>query len=339
MALIIAEGFDNIGTSGNAPTVNGKFTVTGSNWRIGSGAWGGSSLGVITSAGGQDLRWPLSNTATFIVGCWFMKPHIAADAGIFAGYDGSTRGFGIAPTASGGLRAMRGITQMAISADGIIRDNVWHHIELKATIHNTTGAYSIKLDGVVVLSATNVNTRAGSNNYVTELRLLPGGGNSQSLYYFDDLYFMDSSGSVNNDTIGPCRIQCLVPTADSGTQQFTTSTGSSHYALVDENPSNSDTDYIEDTVSGHSDLFDVTDPDFTTIKGLQINAVVRETDASPFDINLTCKSGSTTSAGSNIAIGGTTFSTKTRILESDPDTSSAWSNSGLASAKFGVAVP
>ena len=51
------------------------------------------------------------------------------------------------------------------------------------------------------------------------------------------------------------------------------------------------------------------------------------------------KSGGTNSDGSSVAIGGTTFRTITpRILETDPNTSSAWTDSNVDAAEFGVKV-
>jgi hypothetical protein len=333
MAAVIIEGFENLGTSGNTPTVDGKFTVTGSNWRLGTGTYGGLCLENITSGVGCDLRWTHGQITNFVVGFHFKTANQNVGAGIWSAYDSTTRGLGLIITNSGSIQVVRNTTVLDTTLDSIIRAGIWHHIEFKGVINNTTGSYTLYVDGVSVLTGSG-NTRGGTNNYLDNFRLLPGQGNSATLFSFDDFYLYDGTTAI-----GPQKVVCLHPTADSGSPNWTTSTGTDHYALVDENPNNGDTDYVETATSTNTDLFDVTDPDFTTIKGLQINAVARETNATPFNLNLVCKSNSTQSDGSNIAIGGQTYSTKTRILETDPDTAAAWTNSGLVSAKFGVKVP
>lgn len=333
MSLLLLESFERLGTSGSSPQVDSKFTVTGSNWRLDTGAVSPLAIKITSSGVGQNLIVPVPSPVTFYIGFFFKTESLGSGSGIIAGYDSTTRSLGIGSDVAGRLTILRNTNILASTDADTIKKNIWHYIEFRGTISNTVGVFTLKVDGVQLLNATGQNTRGGTNNFIDSFRFLPGGGNTQSLFWYDDFYVSDSG------FYGKSQIAALAPTADSGSQQWTTSTGTDHYALVDENPSNSDTDYNVSGTSGQADLFDVTDNSLTTIHGVQICAIVRETDGTPFNVNLTCKSGSTTSAGSNIAVGGQTYSTKMRIIESDPDTATAWTDSGLDAAKFGIAIP
>jgi hypothetical protein len=79
--------------------------------------------------------------------------------------------------------------------------NVWHYLEAKLTVHNTSGAWNIYLDGVNILSATGQNTRVSANSYANVFKVTSS-GSSGTRAYIDDLYLFDNSGPFNNDVAG-----------------------------------------------------------------------------------------------------------------------------------------
>ena len=54
-------------------------------------------------------------------------------------------------TAGGELQLNRGVTQIDITSGLGIVQGVWYYIEIKATIHNSAGAYDVQVDGASVL--------------------------------------------------------------------------------------------------------------------------------------------------------------------------------------------
>jgi hypothetical protein len=165
-------------------------------------------------------------------------------------------------------------------------------------------------------------------------------GYSYPGFLYDDLYLCDLSGSVNNDFLGPRQVEAVLPNGDTASKDWTPSSGTDHYAMVDEAGPDNDTTYIEANVAGYKDLFDYGALSRITsgINGIQINSDVRCTDSNQFNLLQVAKSGSTESDGTAVAVNSTSFKTKARILEQDPSTLAAWTASAVNAAQFGVKV-
>lgn len=94
-----------------------------------------------------------------------------------------------------------------------------HWLEWDITINNSTGAYTIDLDGTTVLTASNVDTRGGSsNNSINVFQLWAGvttGANGMYGIFGESLYLFDSTGAVNNAIFGVAEVELDLMTADS----------------------------------------------------------------------------------------------------------------------------
>ena len=84
----------------------------------------------------------------------------------------------------------------------------------------------------------------------------------------------------------------------------------------------------------YTNLSRITDED---IFGIVVKTEPRMT-AFPGDLDLhqTVKSGTTTSDGDAFNIADDSYTSIQRVLETDPDTSSAWTVSGVNAAQFGI---
>lgn len=333
MALLWIDGFEGYGTSiGSPPSPSGIIgrrytTVHESIFDIEAGRISGYSLQFngIT----RTMRTSaLTTDDTVVIGFAFQA--YTANAVLVRLYDGATLGVNLR-FASGELAIYRGTTQLGVTTTLGLSQSTWYYGELKVKCNDTTGTYEVRLSEVNVLSATGVNTKAGSNNY------------HDSFMFFgdiiiDDIYFLDSTGSQNNDFLGNVRVIAIRPDGNDSVQ-WTPSAGD-NYAAINEEVCNDDTDYVEDSVAGHKDLYDYESLSLSPsqIFGVQINTMCRETDATPFDLVTVVKSGTTESDDGGQAIGSTDYQVKRRIVELDPDTSSAWTESGVNAAKFGVKV-
>jgi hypothetical protein len=183
------------------------------------------------------------------------------------------------------------------------------------------------VNNVTVLSDSGIDTRAAANDYYNIARIgVTGAGNTK--VDFDDLY-------IRNDStfLGSWRIQTQFPTSNDSVT--CTPSAGDNFAAVDDNPADDDTTYVEggDTdVDDYNHSFDA--DTVTTVHGVMVNTICRETDATPFDIKQ--RANDNDSAGE--AIGGTSYVHRGAIFETNPDTSLAWTPAEVAAATFGFKI-
>lgn len=217
--------------------------------------------------------------------------------------------------------------------------NEWYFFELKTVVNATTGSYTVRVDGTTIDSGTSVDTSDGGNGVIGFVQF--GGFND---CFYDNIYAFDNQGGANDvkDFLGPITVITLKPNADGDDEQWTTSTGTDSFALVDEDaPHDDDTTYIESGTSTNRTLFTYEDPGtpaFTNYYGLQVNTVARETDATNFSLINTFKQNATLYPETSQAISGQTFENYGNVLDVDPDTGTAWTDTGIDALQAGVEV-
>ena len=344
MALIWVEGFEGFGTTnGVAPAgFDGKYAATNriSLTDIQAGRIAGKSWYANTSSIPYWRTKDLGAVTTVISGFGFKMEILNGTRTIFRCYEPSTTaGLELRTTPAGEIAAYRTSTLLGTSSGASIKVNQWYWVEVKAFINNSTGTVQVKVNEATLLNLTSQDTQVGGTAEWRQYEIL-GSAVFPHNFSFDDWYICDDSGSQNNDFLGSVRVDGLLPDGDSATINWTPSAGTTNSALVDENPHTTDTDYVESSTSTDQDLYDYASVPTTlaTIHGLQINTIVRETDVSDFTLKTLIKTGTTTSADTAQAIAGTSYETLHRIAELDPDTTSAWTSSGINGAQFGIEV-
>jgi len=275
----------------------------------------------------------LTTDATMIVGvAVYCGSYPAASAKIFEMRDGTTVGINVRWEASGEFSIYRTNTLIATTSGAAPGEETWFYLELKV-VCGDSGSYELRINNTNVLSDASKDTKAGTHDYHDAVRFV-GAGTLIGIAY-DDIYICDGSGSKNNDFRGIQRVVAIRPNGDSAVA-WTRSAGSTSYTLVDDGAADDDTTYVESSTSTQLDLYDYeTLSGVTSITAIQINTTAKLTDASAFNIYQVAKSDDTQSDGSSVAL-ASSYGTKTRILEDDPDTASAWSADGLNAAKFGT---
>jgi len=337
MSLLWVEGFESYGTSnGVAPVgLEAKYTDTSqlTFTDIEAGRIAGKSWE--TAGNTSRIQTPdLGANTTLITGFGFKYGTIGVVSRMMAFYEpAGQQGMNLRITVAGELDARRDGTFLGATTGLGLVTGTWYYIEVKTLIHASAGTFEVKVAGSTVLNLTGIDTLAGSTAQLRAVRLT--GAGSTVLFSFDDWYVCNDSGATNNDFLGNCRVDAIFPNAAGDASDFTPSAGS-NYQNVDDNGHDSDITYNEDSTSTNQDLFNYESmPSVGTIYGIQINTVCRETDATTFSLKTLSKTGTTTSADTAQTIGTTTYTTLTRVLETDPDTASAWTISGLNSAQFG----
>lgn len=342
MSLLWVEGFEGYGTVTSGPPLpldilGRKYTVGSddSNLRIGrldNCCYDYSSINVAT-------RTPvINNHATLIIG-FAIKVYTDFNFTTYPFlklWDGVDLGINLTLVAGGEIAVKRGNDTLATTSGAGLLFDVWYWIEFKVTINNTTGSYELRIGGVNILSDSGIDTQSGSNAYCDSVQFR--GSPTAGSFRIDDWYVCNGDGSVNNDFLGNMRVSAIFPSEAGNSTQWTPSAGD-NYDCVDENPANDDTDYVETDTVGYKDLYGYDSLGaISGIKGIQINTQCRETDASSFSLITPIRSGGTDYDDSAQAIGTTNYTAKMRVAELDPDTSAAWTYTGINNAEFGIKV-
>ena len=342
MALLYIDGFESYGNSANSVTtansVGNRWTaVSESAMKVQDGRTGGYAISMESSTT-RIIKTDLATTnSTLVVG---VGVHVGTVSGatfypIWLKTDDSW-GINVAINTNGSVSVIRNGTTLATSANtGVISANTWHYVVLKVLCDNSAGTYEVWVDGVSEVSGSGADTQEHtSKSYHNGIQLRAG--NLSGAVWFDDLYILDGSGSVNNDTLGPKIVSAMLPSGDD-TTDWTAQGAGDHYVEVDEVVFDEDTTYIESSTANDQDIFDYGTLVSANVCGVQVTTDCRETEAQSFQLRTLAKSTGNTVNGADQAVGTTDWQGNSIVFEEDPDGAS-WTPSTVNSTKFGVEV-
>ena len=342
MSLLFIDGFDHYVTA----DITKKWTAINSTVGIAasSGRRGGGALS--SGATSRYVSKTLAASASFVTGFAFSFTTLPSASAVICTFDDvATTQCSLAVNADGTLSVFRststsvtnGTSTLSLSA------NTWFYIEWKVTIADSIGANTCKvrvngIDWITV--ATGQDLKATANATANGFRL--GGGTGATNFggsIFDDFYICDQSGSTNNDFLGDVRIDTLYPTSDGNYTAFTPSTGSSHFALVDEATPNT-TDYNDGAAVNDRDSYgmgNLSALTSQTVYGVQVNAAIVKDDAGAKSAATFVRSSSTDGDGASVAL-GTSQVYVSQVFETDPNGSIAWTETSVNAMEAGVKV-
>jgi hypothetical protein len=211
----------------------------------------------------------------------------------------------------------------------------WYYFEIKFYAHATAGTIEIHVNGQSVYSGSGLDTQNSTYESGNRIRLTSLSG---ATTVFDDIYICDGSGSYNNDFLGVIVVESLRPSSDDGAQNWTPSSGSDHYALVDSANLWQTTDYVEagtsvDDLWGYENLSVING----AIHGAHVITTAWTDNGIPQTLEAFCDSGVTLDYSDPRGMGASQAATPLdAIWETDPDTSLPWIIANLNAASFGV---
>ena len=210
--------------------------------------------------------------------------------------------------------------------------NVWYWVEVKIFIHATTGTFQVKIDDSDWLNETGLDTeKTATTPLINKFSFFSGSSNYS---YYDDLVWQDDDG----DFLGPSRIETFMPNGEGSTIEWTPSTGTDNSALVDEIPTNDDTDYVSSATVTDLDLYDVDAISVTdTIHAIGIHTRAKKTDTGARSIESRTKSSTDEQGGVDKAL-STTYGTFTDVFETTDSGTTAWTKTLFDAAEFGIKV-
>lgn len=211
--------------------------------------------------------------------------------------------------------------------------NTWYRVEIK--LQNTTTASGcsteLMVDGGSIATASGLNINGGSATNIAYTRLGTATASSTFDIYFDDVALDDAAYP------GAGQVNILKPNATGSTSAWTNGAGTSP-TNVAEVPHDSDTSYITSSTSGDVTTVNL-DSSATggvsgTIAAVQVVGIVRDTGGAS-SMSIRAKS-SATNSDTTAVDPGTAYKALSKILTTDPNTSAAWTTSGLDALEIGV---
>jgi len=268
------------------------------------------------------------------------SPTAAGTSALFTALYQSTEQFWARLNINGTISVLRGTTVLGTTGTAL-QENVYSYLEFKVLISDSVGTVNVAINGISEISLTGQNTRNGSVSAWDELRMgtVSNGaaGTIAQEWNFDDLYLTDSSGSGWTGFKGDTRMDVLLPSANGAVRDWTPSTGTDDFAVVDENPPNGDTDYLSASVVG--DEVSLVFPDAPVvgadIHGIQLSAYGRKTDSGASGHKALARIGSTNFLGTERGL-GSAYAFKREPWDLSPATSAAWTESEFNAAQFGA---
>lgn len=215
-------------------------------------------------------------------------------------------------------------------------ESEWNWIDIFGTLDDTIGHVEVWIDNVKKIDFTGDtnNIAGGGAGLFDEIWLrCPDGSGSTNWANFDDLVVKATA-----DRLGEHRIEYKAVSGDIGSNTFVPSTGTAHYAVLDESPP-STTDYITGSIVGDKDTFDVANVSASSaiIRSVQPIILYDKTDAGAREIALRGISNGV--AVSKTLLPGTSLGFGFgEVMDVDPNTSIAWTYGGLDAARLEVEI-
>lgn len=342
MALLFMDGFD---TYGSWTDMTEASWAKYNNADIQTGRWGGNCVRPYgndsyvqrnVSAGDADFGFQ----ASFYV-------DDVSDAssdrllGVWNNSD-SNPCFEIQLVSNGSLYLLNSSLGIEAQSSICVYDTTWHYMEVWATISGEvpSGHVTVKIDGVTVLDE-DMNTQGSSGN-VDSVRIGSGSSGSDGTRW-DDVVIMDGTGSQMNALLGrDRRIVALVPDADTAQEDFSCSSGSDSYAMLDDTipgDHDSDSSYIYSTTLGHITRCELEDLsiEVSTVHAIALITVMREAGGN-MNARPLIRSNGTDSNGTNQTELISSFLPYKDYWELDPDGAVAWDADSVSVLEIGVEV-
>lgn len=345
--LRFMDSFDHVALA----DLDEKYDIdSGTGWEItaGAGRWGSKGLVAVTGNAylGKGLQ-PVSNS-TGIFGCAFKttstgqyafsetyssiiddRPMVMFSWNV----DGSISAWRASDSTGGSGRLnLFSCTLLGSTASGLVNVGTWNFIEWLVTHDSTSGVVKIAINGNLELELTGIDTQPNDREFT-----LIGFGNGSTVY--DDVYMADGDPSGLDEMAGDCRIEVILPESDGTNSGLTPSSGTSHFAMVDDTAPNDDTDYLHGLASGLKDTWNYqVVSGIGEVLGVQVNINARKDSAGLKQLAAIARVGGSDELGDTLTIAAETYKYYRQIFEKNPDTAAAWTISEINAAEFGVQI-
>lgn len=247
---------------------------------------------------------------------------------ILAFFDTGSEQVSVRLDGSGHIIVSRAGTTLATSTN-TISQNTWYHVQFKATIHNTAGAYEVRVNGTAtgwIAAATSQNTRGtGSNNSANQAVMGAGAIGWRYAHFV-----------VADDFTGQLQGAFLRGAAPGNYQQWTANSGDNRGAVANVVPDD-DASFVSSTTSGNKDTFvmeKLPASGTPTILGIQHIIYAKQDAGVQRTLRPKTRVGTTDRNGTSVNTGGS-YALITEAVSTDPETGVAWTKTSLEATEIG----
>lgn len=331
--IIFQDGFDLYATASDL-TLRYAFqtgTVQTTGGRFGGGSFqlnsGGTGLASAPFAATSDI-WTTVAAQMFDFSKTGDRPAIMWTAG------GSFYEAAITYNSTSGVwKAVNGSSTLLGTGTYLLTAG-YHSIEARCVWSATVGVVELWIDGNQVLNITGAVTKiTGAAPGMLNIIYGDGFNANTCTLQLDDLFIYTGT------RLGDTRIDTEVPTSDTSPNDGTPSTGTNHWACVDE-PQYNTSDYItmpntsgDKEVYGHGSISSTP----ANVVSVQILLVTEKSDAGSFALKPLVISNGTEGDGSSQQL-TTSWGIQSSIFPLDPHTSAAWTYANANAAAIGYKV-
>lgn len=343
MALLYIDGFEQY-------TIADEETMSRNGWNsAAAGGLGNAAIHIQAQtrhAGfGHQLQLTANNVAVargvpatvdFIFGFAY-KPDGIGGFIIAKMLSGGTVAITLQLTAGGDIEIRRGSSAVIGVTSGLnLVAQTWYYIEFECLI-NDSGNYDLHVDGASVKSDPSVDTKSATTTLHTDgIQFI---GNSTHDATYDDIYFLDKTGSDNIDFLGDCRVETVFPDADGNENDWTrVGGGSNNFEAVDDGATvDDDSTYNHSATATERELYGFAPltGNIDTVFGVQASMIVRKEEAGFREVRVISRNNVTEVESVNKTL-GIKYQQKNMILENNPDGGGDWTEAAVNTAQFGI---
>jgi hypothetical protein len=244
---------------------------------------------------------------------------------------------------NGVVRAYRGSpggTLLGTSGAGAFYYDQWFYAEVGGTIDSVAGYVEVRINTAPVLIVPSINTKATSHTSFDSFQLGARaiGLSSPFVAAFDDLYFNDDAGSVNNTFLGNVRVKTQFTAGAGSSTQFAIHGAAATNWQAVLNKVLDDSGYVFDATIGDKDLYTI-QAILTSagVHGAQVRIGARQDDATQRTLRNLLRMGGTTAEGADHLL-NQTYTYYTDIFETDPSTGTGITGTAMNAAEIGPKV-
>lgn len=339
MALRFIDGFDHYSIPSQIPLKYTSYNDSG----------GSSGITTMTGrrSGSTALLFRISSDfvgltfdpqSTWIIGFGlYMLSTETAELMRFTDSDGTIQA-AVSIGNDGTIRVHRGSyssgTLLATSSNSL-PILTWNFIEVKLTIADSGGNFEVRVNESTWINFSGDTKQ--SSTLATAVRLQVWGRSSDNA--IDDLYVCDSTGSINNNFLGDVRVDTVRPIGAGNYSEFSKQGSASNWDNLDDTTIDSDSTYNYSNTVGQRDTLDCGNlPAITgSIFGVQVNMAARKDDAGGRTLRSLTRVSSTDYEGASQNV-GTDYRVYRQVIEQNPNTTAAWTESEINTAEFGYKV-
>lgn len=216
--------------------------------------------------------------------------------------------------------------------------SIWHYVEVKCLLSDTVGTVEVRVDNRVVFTFSGDTKNGGTKTTFDAFSIGPGNISNVGNVAIDDVYLCNDAGAVNNDFLGDCRVDVLLPDGNGNYSQLVGSDADStdNYLLVDEAAPNT-TDYVGvGAVNGDIDTyaFAALPTGSAGIAGVFHRQYAATSDAGARSVRSVARVAATDYPGADLAL-ASTYGVQSTLWELNPNTSALWTPTEVNAAEFG----